>query len=171
MTAHTATAHAYVLVNGIGIHVDVTASTAGEAVAQITGIPGAAAAHYDDNGRLVAANVPAAPAPEGNASPAPEAPAATTSAPQTSSEPATAPATDATPSATQTPEPSSPAPATAEVSGEDVLAAAKKLLTSGPEGEPKLKEALAAVGATTVGTCPAEKRADLLAAINEKLGA
>lgn len=117
------------------------------------------------------ANAPA-PAPEGNVSPpAPEAPAATTSAPQTSSEPATAPATDATPSATQTPEPSSPAPATAEVSGEDVLAAAKKLLTSGPEGEPKLKEALAAVGATTVGTCPAEKRADLLAAINEKLGA
>lgn len=111
-------------------------------------------------------------APEGNvSSPAPEAPAATSSAPQTSSEPATAPAADATPSATQTPEPSSPAPATAEVSGEDVLAAAKKLLTSGPEGEPKLKEALAAVGATTVGTCPAEKRADLLAAINEKLGA
>ncbi len=116
---------------------------------------------------------PVAPATEeGNvSSPAPEAPAVTTSAPQTPSEPDTAPATAATPSATQTPEPSSPAPATAEVSGEDVLAAAKKLLTSGPEGEPKLKEALAAVGATTVGTCPAEKRADLLAAINAELGA
>jgi len=103
--------------------------------------------------------------------PTPEAPAATESALQTSSEPATAPATDASPSATQTPEPSSPAPATAEASGEDVLAAAKKLLTSGPEGETKLKGALAAVGATTVGTCPAEKRADLLAAINAELGA
>lgn len=118
------------------------------------------------------ASAPAPAAPEEKApDPTPEAPAATTSAPQASSEPATAPATDATPSATQTPEPSSPAPATTEASGEDVLAAAKKLLTSGPEGEPKLKEALAAVGATTVGTCPAEKRADLLAAINEKLGA
>lgn len=106
--------------------------------------------------------------------PTPAAPAATENAQPTPSEPASAPAAAATPSATPTTEPSSPEPATtvdAVVSGEDVLAAAKKLLTTGPEGEAKLKAALGTVGAQTVGTCPAEKRGDLLAAIAAELGA
>ena len=111
--------------------------------------------------------------------PTPATPAATESAQPSPSEEATAPQTDATSSATSTAEPASepavaeePAAAKAEeVSGEQVLAAAKKLLGTGPEGESKLKKCLAATGAPTVGTCPTEKRADLLAAINAELGA
>lgn len=108
-----------------------------------------------------------------------EAPTATESALQTSSEADSAPQTDATSSATATTEPSNPEPAVEapaeapakEVTGEDVLASAKKLLSSGPEGEPTLKACLAEVGAQTVGTCPAEKRGDLKAAIDAKLEA
>jgi len=122
---------------------------------------------------------PAPAAKAGNdSSPEPEAPAATESAQPAPSGEATALQTDATSSATttagQASEPAvaeEPAAAKAEeVSGEQVLAAAKKLLDTGPEGESKLKKCLDATGAPTVGTCPAEKRADLLAAINAELG-
>ena len=96
-------------------------------------------------------------------SPAPETPAAPPSAPPAPSEAATAPATDATSSATPTVEPSNPAPATApaEVKPEQLQNAAIALLEGG--GEEKLVEILGKVGAQTVGTIPAEKRAEALA--------
>ena len=96
-------------------------------------------------------------------SPAPETPAATQSAPPAPSVAATAPATDATSSATATTAPSNPAPAIApaEVKPEQLQNAAIALLEGG--GEEKLVEILGKVGAQTVGTIPAEKRAEALA--------
>lgn len=146
-------------INGVGCEVVIEHETATGALAEFKSLLGGTEAPKQEAASQT--------------TPVQTAPAATQTAPPTPSGAATAPAPDAGSSATETNTPpkvggSAPAAESKPDTAKEVLEAAKALL-SREGGEAYLTWALGQVGASTVGTTPPEKHADLLAHINNGL--